>query len=227
MCMLALIWLMYLVCTCLLFFAGSTLPYYLVVGAVLVALVIIIVTVLIIYYLAKTYKKKKNLKEVTTDSARQPLLPPSTATRHSFYDSVQSWSLTSSIVRAARRFTNSVSIRAFGHNDHGHSEGTVHKPCPCSVVPKFALVHCMCVCVCLSVSGFGDMSQVHKGLCRFWACRWSLQDRTIEIIHINCQRQRTWASVTSQGRLNFHEKRDWLACSIEYLYMFAVFHALL
>ena len=128
-------------------FAGSTLLYYLVVGAVLLALlIIIIVTVLIIYYLVKSYRKKKNDKEITTDSPRQPLLPPRTATRHSFYDSVRSWHVPSSLVRAARRFTNSVSsIRAFGH-----VEGTVHKPWQCPIMPKFALVvHCICVSVCL------------------------------------------------------------------------------
>ena len=100
-----------------LFFAGSRLVYYVLVGALVVLVIVVSLIVILVVYLVKRYRKKKDHKVEMTESARQPLLPPRSATRRSFYDSIQSWPLPSSIVRAAQRLTSSVSIRAFGHKE--------------------------------------------------------------------------------------------------------------
>ena len=129
--------------------------YYLFRCAVPVALLIVAgVIVILVIYIVKTCRKKKGHKKVMTDSIHQPLLHPDSVTRRSFYDSIHSWPVTSSIMRAARRFTTSVSIKAFGH-----TEGMLDLSTFTSTYP-YALY--VCVGVWVSISVCGHVSHVHK-----------------------------------------------------------------
>ena len=73
--------------------------------------------VIVVIYMVKHYQKKKDIKGEMMENVHQPLLSTNSSIQYSFYDSIHSWTLTSSIVRAARRFTTSMSVKAFGHKE--------------------------------------------------------------------------------------------------------------